>query len=99
MHDLIISPQVKDPHQFTQKQFVPLCKAFLIKKPPYTLGGGRRHYALSSYLFQFLKVSSLTFVVQTVAFQAKKPSQCVFKVTQYGYEIFQTVLSMNCKIK
>ena len=57
--------------------------------------GGRRHYALSLYLFPFLKVSFLTFVVQTMAFQAKLPRHCVFKVMQHGYE---TVLSLNCKI-
>ena len=56
-----------------------------------------KHYALSSYLFPFLKVSSLTFVVQTMVFQAKLPSQCVIKVIQYGYEVFQTVLSLNCQ--
>ena len=65
--------------------------------------GRRRHYALSSYLFPFLKVSSQTFVVQTIVFQAKTPSQCVFKFIQYDYEIFQTVLTvltvLNCKIK
>ena len=33
-----------------------------------------------------------------MAFQANPLSHCVFKVTQYGYEIFLTVLSLNCKI-
>ena len=50
-----------------------------------------KHCALSSCLFPFLKVSSLTFVVQTMVFQAKIPSQCVIKVIQYGYKVFQTV--------
>ena len=62
------------------------------------VGGGRKHYALSSYLFTFLKVSSLTFLVQTMAFQINLLSQCILKVIQYAYEIFQTVLSLNSKI-
>ena len=32
-----------------------------------------------------------------MTFQAKLPSNC-FKVIQYGFEIFQTVLSLNWKI-
>ena len=76
----------------------PYWKAFLREKSPILGGRGRRHYALSSELFPFVKVSSLTFVVQTMAFQANPISHCVFKVTQYGYEIFLTVLSLNCKI-
>ena len=70
-------------------------KFFLRKKSLHTLGRGegvrvgwvRIHYDLSLYLFQFLKVSSLNFVVQTMIFQAKPPSHCYFKVMQYGYEI------------
>ena len=58
------------------------------KTKVHTLGWGRRHYGLSSNLFPFLKVSCLTFVAQTMAFQAKLPSQRVFKATQYGYETF-----------
>ena len=76
-------------------------QSFLKKKFPHTLkegGRARRHYALSSYLFPFLKVLPLPFLVQLIAFQAKPPSQCVFKVTHYGYEILQTVLSLNYKI-
>ena len=48
--------------------------------------------------FPFLKVSSLTFVFQTMVFQATLPDPCVFKLMQYGYEIFQTVLNLNRKI-
>ena len=75
---------------------------FFKKKFPHTFGGGgeMRHYSLSSYLSPFLKVSSLIFVVQTMAFQAKLPSKCVFKVfkvIQYSYEIFQTVFNLNCQ--
>ena len=78
---------------------------FYEKSSPILWGGDRvewgiRHYALSSYLSPFLKVSSLTFEVQTMAFQAKLPSKCVFKVfkvIQYSYEIFQTVLNLNCQ--
>ena len=29
-----------------------------------------------------------------MAFQAKGPSHCVFKVIQHGYEIFQTILNL-----
>ena len=52
------------------------------KKKEWRGEGIRRHFALSSSLLQFLKVSSLTFVVQTMVFQAKLPSHCVFKVKQ-----------------
>ena len=72
--------------------------SFFMKKKCPNIFKERRLYALSSYLFPFLKVSSITFVVQTMAFQAKLPSHCVFKVMQYGYEIFQTVLSLSYKI-
>ena len=44
---------------------------------------GASFSALSSYLFPFLKVSFLTFVKQIMAFQAKLPTQCNFKVKQY----------------
>ena len=44
---------------------------------------------------QFLKFIH-NFVVQAMTFQAKLPK--VFKVIQYGFEIFQTVLTMKCKI-
>ena len=84
-------PMLQIHNHFAPKKLVPPCKAFVRKKSPITFGGGRRHYALSSYLFLFLKDSSLTFVVQTISFQAKLPSQYVFKVIRYGYEIFQTV--------
>ena len=36
----------------------------------------RRLYTLFLYLFPFLKVPSLTFVVQTITFQTKLPSHC-----------------------
>ena len=32
-----------------------------------------------------------------MTFDAKLPSNC-FKVIQYGFEIFQTILSLHCKI-
>ena len=95
-------PMFNIPHKFARKRLFLHAKSFKKKVPPYF--GGRtpiwmrmKHYALSSYLFPFLKVSSLTFVVQTMVFQAKLPSQCVIKVIQYGYEVFQTVLSLNCQ--
>ena len=43
---------------------------FLEKKPP-TLLGRRRDCALFSYILPFLKASSLTSVVQIMAFQSK----------------------------
>ena len=43
---------------------------FLEKKPPILLGR-RRHCALFSYILPFLKVSSLTSVVQIMPFQSK----------------------------
>ena len=97
LHDLIISPHVKQPIIILHKK---VCSPFLRKKYPQTFlfFGGGGHYALSSYLFPFLKVSSLTFVVQTTALQAKLPTHCLFKVIQYGHEIFETILSRNYKI-
>ena len=103
LHDLIISPHLKHhPINLPKKVCSPMQSFFKKKFPPPLYfggrgGGGWRHYALSSYLFPFLKVSSLTFAVQSMVFQAKLPSQCVFKVIQYGYEIFQAVLSLNFK--
>ena len=71
LHDLIIRPCVKQfPHKFSQKSLFPNQKIFLEKKSSYTFGG-RRHYALSSYLLPFVKASSLTSVVQTISFQSK----------------------------
>ena len=48
---------------------------FYEKRSPVLCRGERKHYALSSYLFLFLKVSFQTFVVQTMTFQAELPSQ------------------------
>ena len=45
---------------------------FKKKVPPYF--EGRKHYALSSHLFQFLKVSSLTFVTKNYSLARKQPS-------------------------
>ena len=61
-------------------------QSFFKKNFPHTLGGGRRHSSLFSYFFPFLKVSSLTFVVETMTFQPKLPIKYLFKVTQYGYK-------------
>ena len=72
-------------------------QSFSKKKVPPLHTFWKRHHALFSYLFSVVKVSSLTFVVQTMAFETKLANQCG-KVTQYGYKIFQTVLSLNCKI-
>ena len=62
LDDLIISPHVKhaSPYKFApppkKKNFFPTCTALISKKFPHTLYGDRRHYALSSNLFPFLKV-------------------------------------------
>ena len=91
-YDLIVSPHVKQPPINLPKKVCSSMTRFLFKKkvPPYILWrGGMRHYVLSSYLFPFLKVSSLTFEVQTIVFQAKLPRATVFfKVIQYGHENF-----------
>ena len=102
LHDLIITSHVKQlPINLPKKVCCPMQSFFKKKDPLYfrRVGRrGRRYYSLSSYISPFLKVSSLTFVIQTLTFQAKLPSHCVFKVIKYGYEIFQTVLSLNYKI-
>ena len=64
------TPPPPSPHKFDQKSFSSMKSFFKRKKSPHIFVG-RRHYALSSYLFPFLKVWSLIFVVQTVAFQSK----------------------------
>ena len=78
LHDLIISPCVKQPHhhKFAQKSLFPYAKLFK-EISPLILLRGRIYYALCSYLFPFLNVSSLSFVVQTMAFQAKLYTHCV----------------------
>ena len=64
LHDLMISLHVKQPQGICPKKFVSLCQAFL-KKSPYIFWWGKT-------------LSSLTFVVQTMAFQAKLYSHCAF---------------------
>ena len=53
-----------------------------------------------SFILNFCgtKVSGKTNFQAKLTFQAKLSSRCVFKVIQHGYEIFQTVLSLNYKI-
>ena len=72
-------------------------QSFFKKNFPHTLEGGRRHSSLFSYFFPFLKVSSLTFVVETMTFQPKLPIKYLFKVTQYGYKkkIWKKNLQLN----
>ena len=43
-------------------------------------------------------MSSLTFVVQNYGISSKITKPLCFLVLEYHYEIFQTVLSLNCKI-
>ena len=78
LHDLIISLHVNQPHhhKFGQKSLFPYAKFFKEISPPILLRG-RIYYALCSYHFPFLNVSPLSFVVQTMAFQAKLYTHCV----------------------
>ena len=72
-------------------------QSFFRKKVPPKFVGGRGDYALSSYLFLFLEVSTLIFAVQSMTFQVNYLIT-VFKVIQHVFEIFRTVLNLNCKI-
>ena len=68
---------------------------FKKKVLPYFVGGEWRHYALSSYLFPFLKVSSLTFVIQTMTFQAKLHSYIVcYHYLEKDFEAYHISLYM-----
>ena len=81
-HDLIIRPYVKQPpHEFAQKIFSPMKSFFKRKKSSHTFGG-RRHYALSSYLLPFLKASFLTSVVQTM--WACYAARCLYSTVPSG---------------
>ena len=85
LHYLIISPNVKHlPINLPEKVCSSLEKE---KSYPILWEGGQCD--LSSYLFHFLKVSFQTLAIKTMNFPAKRPSQCVFKVMQHSYEIFQ----------
>ena len=59
--------------------------------------GERKHYVLSSKLFPFLKVHP-NFCGTNYDLSSNTTQPLVFKVIEYGFEIFQTVLSLNCKI-
>ena len=69
--------------QITGKCVFWILQSFLRKKSRHTLGKGEETLCFILYLFQFLKASSITFVVKTVAFQVKSPKHCVIKVIQY----------------
>ena len=78
LHDLIISPHVKhSPINLPKKIYFPMQSFLLLYKnvSPYFVGE-RGDYALSSYLFTFLRDHTLTFAVQIMTFQAKLPSHC-----------------------
>ena len=77
------------PCKFAQKSLFPISKV-----PPW---GGRRYYALSSYICPFLKVSSLTFVLQAMAFQAKLPNHCVLKSYSTVIKFFKLFWSWTSK--
>ena len=76
LHDLVISPYVKHPPLNLPQNFVPPCQAFLRKKFPHTWQGEEETLCLAFITFPIFKSSSLTFVVQTMNFQAKLPSHC-----------------------
>ena len=76
LHDLVISPYVKHPPLNLPPNFVPPCQAFLRKKFPHTWQGEEETLCLAFISFPIFKSSSLTFVVQTMNFQAKLPSHC-----------------------
>ena len=51
------------------------------------------------FIFMSFPISkSFMSMIQTMAFQAKLPSHCIFKAIQYGYGTFQTVLRLKYKI-
>ena len=78
LYDLIIRPYVKQlPINFPQKVCSSMKSFFQRKKSSHTFGG-RRKYALSSYLLPFLRASSVTSVVQTIAFQSKTTQPLCF---------------------
>ena len=62
-HDLIISHCVKQVPINLPQKFCSLMQIFFMKKFSHTLQGERRDYTLPSYLFPFLKVSSLILVL------------------------------------
>ena len=84
---LIINLHVKHPPINLPKKVRSAMQSFSRKTltpfPYFWRIGSGRHYSFSSYIFPFLKVSSLTFMVQTMTFQAKLPTHCVFNVIQY----------------
>ena len=90
LHDLIIRPHAKQfPHKFAQKSLFPHEKLSEEKKRPlpFFFWGGDTMLYLHMLLWYKLW-----------PFKVKLPSHCVFKVIQCCYEIFQTVVSLNCKI-
>ena len=85
LYDLIISTHVKHPpppppHPINlPKKVCCAMQSFLRKKSPILWGVGRRYYALSTYLFPFLKVCGTNY-----GFQAKLPSQVNVFLKSYG---------------
>ena len=97
LHDLIISHCVKHPPINLPQKVCSLVQRFFMKKIiPYFVGE-RREYTLSSYLFPFLKASSLTLAVQNIIFKAKLPSHC-FQIHTIWFWNFPNCLILNCKI-
>ena len=87
----------EQPHyKLAQKSMFPHAQLFHEKKMSQYFQGEE---TLCFIIISFpISKSFIYNLVQTMAFQAKLPSHCVFKVMQYGYEIFQTVLSLSYKI-
>ena len=97
LHDLIISHHVKHPPSICLKKFIPSCKAFFTKKVrPYFAGGEER---LCFILISFpISKSFIPNSCDTDYIPFKQSYLAtVFKVIQYGFEIFQTVLSRKWK--
>ena len=76
LHDLIISPHVKHPPKNFPKQFCAPMQSFFMKTFSLYFVGRDAEETLCFIFksFPISKISSLTFVVQTMTFQAKLPS-------------------------
>ena len=76
LHDLIIRTHAKQPSTNFPKKICSPLQSFLRKKSHHTLGVILETLCFTFIYFPISKVLSLTFVVQTMAFQAKLPSFC-----------------------
>ena len=99
LHDLIIRSYVKHPQKekFAEKSLFLHAKLFMEKVPPYFVEGRKDTMLYLQIFHPFLKVSPKLLCYKLRPFK-KNYQASVFKVMQYGFEIFQTVLSLDCKI-